>query len=62
MKKIIVEIDGVRHKLVEDKADTTCNKCSLLEDPSVLCTSAICLNFLPKSFHCHFEKEEEVCG
>lgn len=58
MKKIIVEIDGVRHRLVEDKADTTCDKCSLHYE----CETPICQHFAGfGNCYCHFEKEE-VCG
>ena len=56
MKKIIVEIDGQRHRLIYDGADAVCYKCTLRDD----CESPICSALgLPC---CHFEKEEEVCG
>ena len=51
MKKIVVEIDGVRHKLIEDKTDMPCEKCSLL----YMCDEPICQHFEEL---CHFEKEE----
>lgn len=55
MKKIIVEIDGVRHRLVKDRG-IECNQCSLY----AVCKEPICIPFKKsdKSF-CHFEKEEE---
>lgn len=58
MKKIIVEIDGQRHRLVEDKSDATCDKCSLRG--ICVATSAVCIAL--GNYFCHFEKEEEVCG
>ena len=62
MKKIIVEIDGFRHKVVDGWE--TCDNCSLsndcfLPDCNAFC-NAFCEAFNIKS--CHFEKEEEVCG
>lgn len=57
MKKIIVEIDGVRHRLVEETAFELCENCSLEKE----CSNAICDSF-KKDGYCHFEKEEEVCG
>lgn len=55
MKKIVVEIDGVRHRLVKDRG-IECNQCSLY----AVCKEPICIPFKKsdKSF-CHFEKEEE---
>ena len=59
MKKIIVEIDGVRHKMVEDRADTTCNKCSLRG--ICVATRSVCIAL--GNYFCFFEKEEEeTCG
>ena len=56
MKKIVVEIDGVRHRLVKDRGNIECNQCSLY----AVCKEPICIPFKKsdKSF-CHFEKEEE---
>lgn len=31
MKRIIVEIDGVRHELVKSKGSQPCNDCSIYE-------------------------------
>ena len=57
MKKIIVEIDGVRHKVVDGWE--TCDNCSLCNDCFNAFCNAFCDAFNIKS--CHFEKEE-VCG
>ena len=62
MKKIIVEIDGVRHKLVKDNLEDTpddgiCKDCSLYS----VCRSpvdSICWSMQKE--YCHFEREEEV--
>lgn len=55
MKKIIVEIDGVRHKVVDGWE--TCDTCSLCNDCYSPVCNAFCDVFNIKS--CHFEKEQE---
>lgn len=55
MNKIIVEIDGQQHRLVEDKVDTTCDKCSLRG--RCVATRAVCIAL--GNYYCRFEKEEE---
>ena len=57
MKKIIVEIDGQRHRLVHSAHifDVTCDDCSLMNE----CETPICHAFCHNNY-CHFEKEEEV--
>jgi hypothetical protein len=60
MKDIVIEIDGVRHKLVEEKDNSTCDTCSLRE----LCSEAweqsmdcsICGSLMINSCY-HFELE-----
>lgn len=55
MTKVIVEIDGERHRLVEDDNDIDCVNCSLrtfcLEGEDVICNS------FGEGYH--FEKEDE---
>jgi hypothetical protein len=57
MKKIVVEIDGVRHRLVKETDFELCENCSLEKE----CSNAICDSFKLDGYY-HFEKEEEVCG
>lgn len=56
MKKIIVEIDGQRHRLVEDGGAFGCDRCSLFHSCN---NNAIDLCEGLDHKDCHFEKEEE---
>lgn len=54
MKKIIVEIDGERHELVNSEVIQSCNDCSIYE----YCNNgeSVC-EFLSDSSHYIFKKE-----
>lgn len=55
MAKVIVEIDGVRHRFVKDKQDFDCNKDCSLRDYCLMWKDIICNSF---GEGYHFEKEE----
>lgn len=55
MKNVIFEIDGERHRLVEDNEDEVCAKCSLKD---VACESS-CLCIILGCGKCHYEKIRE---
>lgn len=54
MTKVIVEIDGKRHRLVKDKKDTACGKDCSLRDYCYTQPDTICM--FDSGYH--FEKEE----
>ena len=60
MKDIVIEIDGVRHKLVEARDNSTCTTCSLQELCSEACEQSmdcnICGSLRINSCY-HFELE-----
>lgn len=55
MTKVIVEIDGKRHRLVKDKKDIDCSKDCSLRDYCYAQPDAIC-NVFDSGYH--FEKDE----
>ena len=55
MAKVIVEIDGKRHRLVKDKDDIDCDKDCSLRDYCLMWKDTIC-NAFGEGYH--FEKEE----
>lgn len=55
MTKVIVEIDGKRHRLVKDKKDIDCSKDCSLRDYCYTQPDTIC-NVFDSGYH--FEKEE----
>ena len=55
MTKVIVEIDGKRHRLVKDMKDTDCGKDCSLRDYCLMWIDVIC-NAFGEGYH--FEKEE----
>jgi hypothetical protein len=52
MKNVIFEIDGEKHRLVEDNEDEVCAKCSL---QGIACESS-CLCIISGCGKCHYEK------
>lgn len=57
MARVIVEIDGERHRLTKDrKLDFDCEDCSLVEKCNKL--EAICSIFKSEGGSYHFVKEE----
>lgn len=58
MKKVVIEIDGVRHKLVSDKTvGDVCSQCSLAKLCNHL-TIMLC-ETLKKDTHFEIEKEKK---
>ena len=62
MKKVVIEIGGQRHRLVEDPIDIPddgiCKDCSLYS----VCSTPFGICWSIQQENCHFKKEEEVCG
>ena len=57
MNKIVLEIDGVRHRLVYDPNTFDCRDCSI--KGGEYCQNNLCIN-LTKDIRYHFIKEEDL--
>lgn len=54
--KVIVEINGVRHKLIKTRSGRPCEKCSLNTFKSEICTCGNIIHAPCIRFNTHFRK------